>query len=88
MPKRGEVFRVDMGPAPGVEKAGRGPALNVQNDRGNEFSAYAVAAALSSSDLPRVHPFSVAFKAGEANLKEGGACKLRAACDDRPGAAG
>jgi mRNA interferase MazF len=71
-PRRGEVFWVDFHPARGVEQAGRRPALVVQNDRGNEHSAYTVVAALSNASLPRVYPFIVPFPAGEAGLPRAG----------------
>ena len=44
----------------------------VQNDRGNEHSAYTVVAAVSSAPLPRPYPFTVPLAAGEGNLPRAG----------------
>jgi mRNA interferase MazF len=71
-PRRGEVYWVDFYPARGVEQAGRRPAVVVQNDRGNEHSAYTVVAAISSAPLSRVYPFIVPLTAGEASLPREG----------------
>jgi mRNA interferase MazF len=62
------VYWVDFSPGRGVEQAGRRPALVLQNNRGNESSAYTVVAAISSSPLPRDYPFTVPLDAGEAGL--------------------
>lgn len=71
-PRRGDLYWVDFTPARGVEQSGQRPALVVQNDRGNQFSAYTVVAAVSSAPLPRVYPFTVPLAAGEGNLPRAG----------------
>ena len=71
-PRRGELYWVDFDPARGAEQKGRRPALVVQNDRGNEFSAYTVVAAISSSPLPRRYPFTVPLAQGEGHLPRAG----------------
>lgn len=71
-PRRGDVYWVDFSPARGVEQRGRRPALIIQNDRGNEHSAYTVVAAISSAPLPRVYPFTVPLSAGEGGLPRAG----------------
>ncbi|MBM3493256.1 MAG: type II toxin-antitoxin system PemK/MazF family toxin [Armatimonadetes bacterium] len=75
--RRGEVYWVDFSPARGVEQAGRRPALIVQNDRGNEHSAYTVVAAISAAELPCVYPFTVPVSPGEAGLPQ--ACHINCA---------
>lgn len=70
--RRGDVYWVDFNPARRVEQRGRRPALVVQNDRGNGNSSYTVVAAISSASLPRVYPFTVALRAGEAGLERDG----------------
>ncbi len=71
-PKRGEIYWVDFDPARGVEQGGRRPALIVQNDRGNQHSAYTVVAAISSAPLPRVYPFTVPLQQGDGGLPRAG----------------
>jgi mRNA interferase MazF len=71
-PRRGELYWVDFDPARGVEQGSRRPAVVVQNDRGNEHSAYTVVAAISSAPLPRVYPFTVPLAAGDGNLPRAG----------------
>jgi len=38
-PKRGEIWRLNWNPSRGSEQAGIRPALVIQNDIGNEYSA-------------------------------------------------
>jgi mRNA-degrading endonuclease toxin of MazEF toxin-antitoxin module len=71
-PKRGEIYWVDFDPECGVEQGGRRPALVVQNDRGNQHSAYTVVAAISSAPLPRVYPFTVPLQQGDGGLPRAG----------------
>ena len=71
-PKRGEIYWVDFDPARGVEQSGRRPALVVQNDRGNQNSAYTVIVAVSSAPLPRVYPFTVPLLQGDGGLPRAG----------------
>src|ERR1051326_6080691 len=71
-PRRGELYWVDFDPARGVEQKGKRPALVVQNNRGNEFSAYTLVAAISSAPLPRQYPFTVLLPQGEGNLPRAG----------------
>lgn len=71
-PKRGEIYWVDFYPARGVEQGGTRPALVVQNDRGNEHSAYTVVVAISSASLPRVYPFTVPLQKGDGGLQRAG----------------
>jgi mRNA interferase MazF len=66
------LYWVEFDPARGVEQRGRRPALVIQNDRGNQHSAYTVVAAISSAPLPRTYPFTVPLAAGEGNLPRAG----------------
>ena len=71
-PKRGEIYWVNFNPARGTEQAGRRPALIVQNDRGNQSSPYTVVVSISSAELPKVYPFTVALAKDEGNLPRNG----------------
>jgi len=65
-PKRGEVWLVNWNPARGSEQAGKGPALVIQNDIGNEKAPTTIVAAISSS--VRLYPINVEIKPPEGGL--------------------
>jgi len=65
-PKRGEVWLVNCNSARGSERAGRRPALVIQNDIGNEMAPTTVVAAISSS--VKVFPMNVKIDPPEGGL--------------------
>jgi len=62
-PRRGEIYWVDFGPTRGSEQAKRRPALVMQNDVGNRFSATTIVAAITSRIPSREYPFQVPLPA-------------------------
>lgn len=66
-PARGEVWLVNWNPARGSEQAGKGPALVIQNDIGNEKASTIIVAAISSS--VKIYPMNVKLDPPEGGLK-------------------
>lgn len=67
-PRRGEVFLVNFDPAMGSEIRKTRPALILQNDVANRYSAVTIVAAISSKfDMPP-YPTEVLVKAPEGGL--------------------
>jgi len=62
-PRRGAIYWVDFDSARGSEQAKRRPALVVQNDVGNRFSATTIVAAITSRIPSREYPFHVPLPA-------------------------
>ena len=65
-PRRGEVWIVNWNPARGSEQAGRGPALIIQNDIGNEKASTTIVAGISST--VRHYPMNVELMPSEGGL--------------------
>jgi mRNA interferase MazF len=69
MIRRGEIYWVDWSPGRGHEQSGRRPALVIQNDLGNQFSATTIVAALTTR-IRRPYPFHVEVSAIEGGLPD------------------
>ncbi len=65
-----EIYWLEFDPVKGSEQGGLGPALVVQNDLGNQFSASAVVAAISRSVPARPYPFVVAITPAQSGLTD------------------
>lgn len=70
MPRRGEVYWVDLDPTLGSEIAKTRPCLIISNDIGNQHSARVIVAAISSGGTRRVYPFEVLVERGEGGIAE------------------
>ena len=75
MVRRGEIYLVDWSPGRGSEQSGIRPALVIQNDLGNQFSATTIVAAISTQ-WRRVYPFQVLISALENGLPQDSIVKL------------
>jgi len=69
MIRRGEIYLVNFDPGRGSEQRGIRPAVVIQNDRGNEFSAKTIVASMSARSGPN-YPFRVAISSRESGLSE------------------
>jgi len=67
MPKRGELYWLDLGEPGGSMQAGRRPVCVVQNDLGNQFSRTTIVAALTTR-CGRPAPFHLEVSAAETGL--------------------
>ena len=68
--RRGEIYWLEFDPVKGSEQGGPRPALVVQNDLGNQFSATTVVAAISRTVPARPYPFVVAITPAQSGLAE------------------
>ncbi len=68
--KRGEIYWVEFDPVKGSEQGGLRPALVVQNDTGNRYSATTVVAAITRTLPPQPYPFVVVIEPPESGLPE------------------
>ena len=59
IPRRGELYWVDLDPARGSEQAGRRPGLIVSNDTGNRFAPVVIVAAVTTRTPRRDYPVNV-----------------------------
>ncbi len=69
MIRRGDVCLVNFARARGSEQAGQRPALIIQSDVGNEYSATTIIAAMSTSRAEG-YPFRVSVSPGDSGLRE------------------
>ena len=69
IPRRGDLYFVNLEPVIGSEQGGRRPALIIQNDVGNEFSPVVIVAAVTSKPASRPRPTDVPLKAGTGGLE-------------------
>lgn len=69
-PKRGEVWIVNFDPTIGSEIKKTRPAVVLQNDVGNRYSAVTIVAAISSHSDDKLYPTEVLVKAPEGGLEE------------------
>jgi mRNA interferase MazF len=65
-PIRGEVWTVDLSDGRGSEQRGARPAVILQNDVGNQYSATTIVAAITSTI--KIYPVTVAVEKGEGGL--------------------
>jgi mRNA interferase MazF len=68
IPKRGEIWIVNLDPTTGSEIKKTRPAVIVSNDVNNKHSDTVTVIPVTSS-TPKIYPFEVALPAGEAGLK-------------------
>jgi len=68
--KRGEIYWVEFDPVKGSEQGGLRPALVVQSDTGNRYSATTVVAAITRTVPPQPYPFVVIIEPQESGLPE------------------
>lgn len=68
--KRGEIYWVAFDPVKGSEQGGLRPALVVQNDTGNRYSATTVVVAITRTVPPQSYPFVVVIEPNESGLPE------------------
>jgi mRNA interferase MazF len=66
--KRGEIYWMEFDPVKGNEQGGLRPALVVQNDTGNRFSATTVVVAITRTIPPQAYPFVVVIEPSESGL--------------------
>lgn len=69
MPRRGEIYWLELRPASGSEQAGRRPVLIIQNDVGNRSSPTTIVAAVTSQPRRRRYPFHVPIASEESGLR-------------------
>lgn len=67
--RRGEIYWVEFEAVKGSEQGGLRPALVVQNDVGNRFSATTVVAAVTRTIPPKPYPFTVVVEPPESGLR-------------------
>ena len=68
VPRRGEVYWVNLDPTVGSEIAKTRPALVISNDIGNEYAARVIVAPITSGGTSKIYPFEVAVDAEEGGL--------------------
>jgi mRNA interferase MazF len=66
LPRRGDVWTVDLGEGRGSRQRGPRPALVVQNDTGNQYAATTIVAAITSTI--KIYPVTVPLEKGEGGL--------------------
>ena len=67
-PRRGEVWLVDFSTGRGSKQKGVRPAVVIQNDTGNLYSATTIVAAMTTTI--KEFPVTVVVPAGEGGLKQ------------------
>jgi len=70
LPKRGDVWIVNFDPTIGSEIKKTRPAVILQNDIGNRFSAVTIVAAISAHIDKDLYPTEVLIKATEGGLEK------------------
>ncbi len=68
-PRRREIYLVDFDPARGREIKKTRPALVIQNDIGNQYSATTIVAAITARISDRPYPVEVLLEAERTGLK-------------------
>ena len=68
--RRGDPFWVDLSPAKDSKRAGRRPAVVIQNDVGNAMAATVIVAPLTTKRFTKDYPFNVSVPRGVAGLRE------------------
>ena len=67
-PRRGEIYLVNFDPTVGAEIQKTRPALVIQNDVANEYSAITIVAAISSKFSEDLYPTEVLISASSSGL--------------------
>ena len=70
VPRRGEIYWVNLDPTVGSEMAKTRPALIISNDIGNQHADRVIVAPISSGSVKKVYPFEVRLNAGEGRLSQ------------------
>src|SRR4051812_37119578 len=68
VPRRGELYWVNLDPANGSEIAKTRPALIISNDIGNQHADRVIVAPISSGSLGKIYPFEVHLNVGEGGI--------------------
>ena len=68
--KRGDIFLIAFDPTKGSEIQKTRPAIVIQNDIGNKYSATTVVAAITSQAEGNHYPGTVLIQEGEGGLKK------------------
>ena len=68
VPRRGELYWVNLDPAVGSEIAKTRPALIISNDIGNQYAERVIVAPIASGNVGKVYPFEVHLNVGESGL--------------------
>jgi mRNA interferase MazF len=66
-PRRGEIYLVGFDPSRGHEIQKTRPAVIIQNDIGNRYSAVTIVAAITSKLSPKPYPVEVNVAPGKGN---------------------
>ena len=77
MVRRREIYWIIWNPARGSEQTGTRPALVIQNDVGNQYSATTIVAAVTTA-LERDYPFTVRLTSAESGLPRDSTVNLSA----------
>ena len=65
--RRGDIYWIDWNPGSGSEQGGLRPALVIQNDIGNKYSATTIVAALATA-VEKPYPFLVRITTKESQI--------------------
>jgi mRNA interferase MazF len=68
VPRRGEIYYVDLDPVVGSEQGGIRPGLVIQNDISNERSPVVIVAIITSRMASRSYPYDVRITPDESAL--------------------
>jgi len=75
-PKRGEIWLVQFDPTIGAEIKKTRPALILQNDIANRYSAVTIVAAITSAIDEKLYPSEVLLQSSEGGLQKDSAVLL------------
>jgi mRNA interferase MazF len=70
LPRRGEIYWVNLDPTIGSEIAKTRPALIISNDIGNQYADRVIVAPISSGSIGKIYPFEVHLKPGDGGLSK------------------
>jgi mRNA interferase MazF len=70
VPRRGEIYWVNLDPTVGSEIAKTRPALIISNDIGNQYADRVIVAPISSGGLTKIYPFEAGLNAKEGGLPQ------------------
>jgi mRNA interferase MazF len=68
VPRRGELYWVNLDPAIGSEIAKTRPALIISNDIGNQYAGCVIVVPISSGNVGKVYPFEMHLSSGASGL--------------------
>lgn len=70
VPKRGEIWLVNLDPTIGHEIKKSRPAVIIQNDLGNIYSPITIVAPITSQDLDHIYPIHALLKRQNSGLEK------------------